>query len=1056
MACPNCGADANERTAFCTQCGTSLPKRPGAKRILKWGGLGCGGLLGLFIVIAIVVGITTGTPPPEEQETPTRALSSGTPSPAFQTVREAFLAGSESGDELRAEGRQFDDDFVQEAVSRVGSEAFGDSDKWIVSNSDVIAVCDVYFQAGDAREKGEDLTTTEFENLLRDELGLRGSFLIGAIQSGISADTEAIVDFCAPIHAYGIGFTAAFEVAAELYGLDPDETDAPAELDSTIDEVPRAELRTDRQTAYHKGFLAGMGAANEIGSEHDTPSSPGTSELNIRFVGAADLSDQSKSSLAEVIERIQDGVVQVTAGSGRGSGFIIDESGVVVTNEHVVRGQGTVGIWLTNGRSYGGEVLARDSTTDLALVQIESNDRFHAIAMGNPVGSRVGDEVLALGFPLAGKIGNSLTVTRGIISSTRTVNGVNLLQTDAAINPGNSGGPLINEYGHVIGVNAFRIEETTGGRPVNSIGFAVSVIELQRMVPSQTTQPARTPSTSVNEPTMTATPSPPATPAPSTNIAIAIESISAESPTISSGVEHTCMLRPDGTPVCWGNRPFDRASPPPGEVFTSISSGGKHICGLREDGTAVCWGWHDDRVQTPPEDRFMSISAGDSHVCGLREDGTAVCWGYVDLSGIASVPDGPLTTISSGSNHVCAIRPDGIPVCWGSNNLGRASPPPGERFTTISSGEAHTCALRPDGTPVCWGSGFYGQSSPPKGKFTSISSGGGHTCALRSDGTPVCWGAYGFGQASPPPDETFIAIGSGNSHTCALRSDHTPVCWGSDTVGKASPPLLDQQFSAISSGGEHTCALVPDGTAVCWGLNDGGQVPKGEQFSSISSGGSHTCALRLDGIPICWGSGYDSGRVSPPNEQFMALASGADHVCALRSDGGPVCWGDDTDGQASPPGDERFASISSGGWHTCALRSDGTTVCWGKNNWGQISPPPDKRFASISSGKGHTCALRHHDGTAVCWGEVRYGKAPPADEQFASISSGGFYTCALRPDGTSRCWGSGTDNSFLSPPPGERFAAISSGEEHVCALRFDGTLLCWGDRSWGKLTPTSQ
>ena len=81
------------------------------------------------------------------------------------------------------------------------------------------------------------------------------------------------------------------------------------------------------------------------------------------------------------------------------------------------------------------------------------------LAMGNPVGSRVGDEVLALGFPLAGKIGNSLTVTRGIISSTRTVNGVNLLQTDAAINPGNSGGPLINEYGQVIGVNAFRIEK---------------------------------------------------------------------------------------------------------------------------------------------------------------------------------------------------------------------------------------------------------------------------------------------------------------------------------------------------------------------------------------------------------------------------------------------------------------------------------------------------------------------------------------------------------------------------------------------------------------------
>ena len=464
MACPNCGTDSSEGTAFCSQCGASLPKRPGtAKKILKWGGLGCGGLLGLFIVIAIIAGITTGKPSPEEQGTPVRALSSGTPLPAFQTVREAFLAGSESGDELRAVGREFNDDFVQEAVSRVKSEIFGDSDKWIVSNSDIIAVCDVYYRSGDASARGEGLTLTELEDILRKELGVRGSFLLGAIQSGASGNSEAIDDFCAPISAYGIGFSTGFEVTADLYELDPNESDAPAQLDSAIDGLSRTKLRTDRQTAYGKGFLAGMVAANEIGAEHGTPSPPGVSELNIRFVGAADLTDQSKSSLAEVIERIQDGVVQVTAGSGSGSGFIIDESGVVVTNEHVVRGQRKVGIRLTNGTRYSGEVLSLDETADLALVQIESNDRFHAIAMGDPVGVRVGDEVLALGFPLVGKIGLSLTVTRGIISSTRTANGVDLLQTDAAINPGNSGGPLINRDGNVIGVNTFRIEETPAG-----------------------------------------------------------------------------------------------------------------------------------------------------------------------------------------------------------------------------------------------------------------------------------------------------------------------------------------------------------------------------------------------------------------------------------------------------------------------------------------------------------------------------------------------------------------------------------------------------------------
>ena len=97
---------------------------------------------------------------------------------------------------------------------------------------------------------------------------------------------------------------------------------------------------------------------------------------------------------------------------------------------------------------------------------------------------RMGDEVLALGFPLADTIGTNLTVTRGIISSTRTVDGVRLLQTDASLNPGNSGGPLVNRDGEVIGVNSSRIEETDAGRPVSNIGFAVSVSELERRLPA--------------------------------------------------------------------------------------------------------------------------------------------------------------------------------------------------------------------------------------------------------------------------------------------------------------------------------------------------------------------------------------------------------------------------------------------------------------------------------------------------------------------------------------------------------------------------------------------
>ena len=162
---------------------------------------------------------------------------------------------------------------------------------------------------------------------------------------------------------------------------------------------------------------------------------------------ARDLSDERKSSLADLIESVQAGVVQITTSGGSGSGFILTADGLVVTNEHVVAGADTVGVWLTSGRRYDGDVLERDAAADLALVRIDSGDSFDPIPVGNPDAVRMGDEVLALGFPIADRIGNSMTVTRGIVSSIRTAQGVDLLQTDAALNPGNSGGPLVNDAG---------------------------------------------------------------------------------------------------------------------------------------------------------------------------------------------------------------------------------------------------------------------------------------------------------------------------------------------------------------------------------------------------------------------------------------------------------------------------------------------------------------------------------------------------------------------------------------------------------------------------------
>ena len=261
---------------------------------------------------------------------------------------------------------------------------------------------------------------------------------------------------------------------------------------------------------------------------------------------------------------------------------------------------------------------------------------------------------------------------------------------------------------------------------------------------------------------------------------------------IESGSGYTCALRPNGTPVCWGDDRYGRSSPPKDEVFQSISSGGNHTCALRPDGTPVCWGNDRYGQSSPPKDEvFQSISSGGGYTCALRPDGTPVCWGNDSRRAASPPKDEVFQSISSGSDHTCALRPNGTAVCWGGYEFGQASPPGDEIFDSISSGWDYTCALRPNGTPVCWGDDSHGQASPPEGEiFESIrGTGVRHTCALRLDGTPVCWGTDIFGELSPPVGEFFISISGGYGHTCGLRADGAVLCWGSNRRGQSFGPF---------------------------------------------------------------------------------------------------------------------------------------------------------------------------------------------------------------------------------------------------------------------------
>ncbi len=158
--------------------------------------------------------------------------------------------------------------------------------------------------------------------------------------------------------------------------------------------------------------------------------------------------------------------------SSLGSGVIVDASGVVVTNTHLVGEASEVKVALADGREFPAEILLRDERTDLAVLKIENgDDPFPLLEIGDSDALEVGDLVLAVGNPF----GVGQTVTSGIVSAVARTNiGINdsgfFIQTDAAINPGNSGGALVDVDGRLVGVN-IAIYSRTGGSI--GIGFAI-------------------------------------------------------------------------------------------------------------------------------------------------------------------------------------------------------------------------------------------------------------------------------------------------------------------------------------------------------------------------------------------------------------------------------------------------------------------------------------------------------------------------------------------------------------------------------------------------------
>jgi S1-C subfamily serine protease len=189
-------------------------------------------------------------------------------------------------------------------------------------------------------------------------------------------------------------------------------------------------------------------------------------------------------SVHDIYERSAPGVVQITTlgedGQGRalGSGFVVDKTGHIVTNFHVIDGADEIRVSFSNRDTVGAQLVGTDPSTDLAVLRVEASPgALRPLPLGDSDKVEVGQPVVAIGNPF----GLDRTATAGIVSALqRLITAPNqftidhVIQTDAPINQGNSGGPLLNERGQVIGVNT-QIQTGSGGAAAGNVGIGFAV-----------------------------------------------------------------------------------------------------------------------------------------------------------------------------------------------------------------------------------------------------------------------------------------------------------------------------------------------------------------------------------------------------------------------------------------------------------------------------------------------------------------------------------------------------------------------------------------------------
>jgi hypothetical protein len=524
---------------------------------------------------------------------------------------------------------------------------------------------------------------------------------------------------------------------------------------------------------------------------------------------------------------------------------------------------------------------------------------------------------------------------------------------------------------------------------------------------------------------------------------------------IAAQIGTACMLRGDGSPLCWGDGLPGEVQLPPGR-YDRLAAGFEQTCapaggaapacngrdapdggpdGLRPDTLAMgrgfqcallptddaaCWGTDRTGVTSPPPGPFRALAAGEDHACGLRPDGTVTCWGHEEDARPWADEPGPFVAVSAGAHRTCALAADGSVRCHGG-----AGQLPEADYVQVAVGKgqldgtAPVCGVTREGAVRCAPDDLL-PGFTPDGPVTAVAVGGHFACAVRPRRPPFCWSRFQT-LVSLPPGPHLVSL---DPTGCVIRSDGHATCFGGDEG-------LDGRYVLARASSDHRrmCALRRNGSVDCLGWPDRAPSHAEGPFTELAVGTASAFGLGPEGATGVWPAGRGDPQV--PGGHLQGLTVAGDTFGAIDDAGAIRLWHDSPSYSTAPPEGPFVRLVFGPADRACALRADGSAACWG-GTWeaaGRPQLPPVVRDLDLDA--ANVCTL-DGDGRPACTGHI----APDWPEgRYTRIRFMGLFVVALRDDGA--LLPNGNPHPLL-PGTFRDFAG-------TCAERDDGTLVCLQD-----------